>query len=462
MIRKGCQIRLPFFIVLLLAYFDRMTLKARIAAVRKFLEVDIWRVKISTLPKWTAIWYQQLRVLIISISEFGKDRGTETASALTYFSVLSVVPVLAMAFGIAQGFGLEKYLTTELNRFFGSSQSTVLDTALDFAKNMLETANGGVITGISFVFLMYAVLRLLNNIEIAFNQIWQTKSRSWQRKLSDYLAIIIIGPIFIILSGSVTALVATQLDQLAQEYEALAYLKPVISFSRYILIWVMLTLLYLIFPNTRVKIFPAFMAGIVAGTAYEVVQIGWIEAQVFLSKYNAIYGSFAALPLFLIWLQLSWTIILFGAEYAFATQNANSWMYESKKMKLSYRHRRKVTLLILRHITKNFEVGDKPLSISELSAIVQIPYRFIREICLELMEAGILNQVNTEDESEAFQPAIDISDLDLFTVLRKVDMVGYNQLKNDEDEHFRDIAKVFEEIDGVIKSSKGNRLIKKL
>ncbi len=439
-----------------------MSVKARIQSVRKFLEVDIWNVKISTLPKWTAIWYQQLRVLIITISEFGKDRGSESASALTYFSVLSLVPVLAMVFGIAQGFGLEKFLITELNRFFGESQGAVIDTALEFAKNMISTANGGVITGISFVFLMYAVLRLLNNIEVAFNQIWQTKSRTWQRKLSDYLAIIIIGPIFIILSGSVTALVATQLDNLASQYEVLAYFRPLISFSRYILIWILFTLLYLIFPNTRVKIFPALIAGIVAGTAYEFVQIAWIEAQVYLSNYNAIYGGFAALPLFLIWLQLSWTIVLFGSEYAFATQNANIWHYESKQMQLSTRHQRQVTLLILRHIVKNFEVGGKPLTVSDLSAIVQIPYRFVRDVCRDLVHAGILNPVSSEDETECFQPAVDIAGLDVFTVLRKMDMVGFNELKADDDEHFRVIGNLFTHLDANIKGSDDNKLIKQL
>ena len=124
-----------------------MSLKNRIQSTRNFLEVDIWNVKISTLPKWTAFWYQQLRILLITISEFGKDRAVETASALTYFSALSFVPVLAMAFGIAQGFGLEKFLIEELNRFLGGSgQSGVLDQALSFAKNMLATANGGIIT----------------------------------------------------------------------------------------------------------------------------------------------------------------------------------------------------------------------------------------------------------------------------------------------------------------------------
>ncbi|MEM9324534.1 MAG: YihY/virulence factor BrkB family protein [Bacteroidota bacterium] len=439
-----------------------MTLRQRINSIRQFLEVDLWKVKISTLPKWTAIWYQQLRVTIISITEFTKYRVSETASALTYFSILSIVPVLAMAFGIAQGFGLEKYLTAQLNNLFGESQGEVMEQALTWAQNMLASANGGVITGISFVFLVYAVLRLLNNIELAFNGIWHTRSRSWQRKLADYLAIIIVGPIFIILSGSATALVGTQFNQLARNFELLAYFKPLLFFLRYILIWISLTLLYLIFPNTKVKIIPAIVAGILAGTAYELVQLGWVQAQVFLSKYNAIYGSFAALPLFLIWLQLSWTIVLFGAEYAYATQNANLWQHDLKSMKLSNRHRWEVTFLVLRHIIKNFEQGDEALTVSDLSSKVQIPYRFVRDVCQDLTDAGVLNQVNTEDDTEAFQPAMDIAKLDMHTVMTKVNERGFDSLKADDDEVFKRIESVMMELESSIKSAPANRLIKQL
>ena len=246
------------------------------------------------------------------------------------------------------------------------------------------------------------------------------------------------------------------------EYEVLGYFKPLISFSRYVLIWILFTLLYLIFPNTKVKTIPALVAGIVAGSAYEVVQIGWIEAQVFLSKYNAIYGTFALLPLFLIWLQLSWTIVLFGAEYAFATQNANNWSYEGQGMKLSVRHHRKVALLILRHIVKNFEVGGKPLTTSDLSAIVQIPYRFIKSICQELCEAGILVKVEVNEETDSYLPAIDISGLDVFTVVRKLDMVGFNKLKTNDDDHYEQIDSLFSSIDDSLRSVEANKLIKQL
>ena len=428
---------------------------------KQFFEIDLWNVKISSLPKWKSTLYQQLRIIVISFAEFTEDRVSSIASSLTYFSALSIVPVLAMIFGIAQGFGLEEYLTNELNKIFGDTQEGVFTTALDYAKRMIATAKGGVITGISFTFLVYAVIRLMSNIETAFNHIWGAKGRNWDRKLADYMAIIVFGPLLLILSGSVTTFIEISLDNLSKVYNLLDYLKPLIFFSRFIIIWLLFMLLYLIFPNTSVKVMPALIAGILAGTLYQLVQIGWIKSQVYLTNYNVIYGGFALVPLFFIWLHLSWTIILFGAEYAFAMQNATIWRHKSKSIKMSNEHHRKVTILILRHIVKAFETGDPPLNLNQLSNKVDIPYRFVRNVCIEMEKAGILCKLERRDE-EVFQPAIDISKLDMVTVIEKLDKVGFSKLKTDNDELYQKIEKMTNDINETIKTSKSNILIKKI
>ena len=434
----------------------------RLPRIRQFIEVDLWKIQLADVSKGRRLFYQQLKVWTIAISEVVKDKISEKASALTYFSILSVVPVLAMAFGIAKGFGLEKYLDDELNNFFqGSGQTTVLDTSIDFAKKMIETANEGVIAGISLVFLIYAVLRLLNNIESAFNHIWQTKSRNWQRKISDYLAIVIIGPILIILSGSGTFLVTTSLNDLSSSYDVLNYLKPLLAFSRYFLIWIFLTILYLIFPNTKVRFLPALVAGILAGTVYELLQIAWINGQVFLTRYNTIYGSLAVLPLFLIWLQLSWTIILFGAEYAFAFQNVNTTHYKSDEFNLSITHRRSILLLILKFIVQNFKDGLKPLTVSETSEAVGVPYRYVLDICRELESAEIVNKVATDDD-EAFQPALDINKLDISLVMNRLDSCGVNEPLREYNGHYQDIQEAVQVLKETVKSSPANKLVKDL
>jgi membrane protein len=442
-----------------------MTAYQYVHSIRKFIEIDLWKVKISTLPRPKAFVYQQLRIWIIAIAEYKKDKIVDKASALTYFSLLSIVPVIAMAFGIAKGFGLEDRLESELDNLLFGGQEAVLHQVLEFSKRMLNEADGGIISGISFVFLLYAVLRLMYNIELAFNDIWDTKSRSWQRKVSDYIAIILLGPVFTILSSSATVFVTSTVQSLMKEFEFLGVFQPAIlfalRFTPYIIISTLLILLYLIFPNTRVKFFPALIAAILAGTAFQLTQWAWINGQVYLTRYNTIYGTFAALPLFMIYLQLSWLIVLFGAEYAFAIQNANVWEYRNTEMQMSQHHKKKVTLLILRHLVKNFELGNKPLTISELSSIIQIPYRFIKEILRELESVGLVNKLRDE-EHEKYQPGMDINRIDIYTVFRKLEYKGFNELKTGEDDLFKEIGELLEGIEVDTKGSSSNRLLKDL
>ncbi|MFT4736627.1 MAG: membrane protein [Cyclobacteriaceae bacterium] len=436
-----------------------------ISSFRKFVEIDIWRVKISTLPRSKAFLYQQIRIWIIALAEFKKDKIVDKASALTYFSLLSIVPVIAMAFGIAKGFGLEDRLEKELDVLLFGGQEEVLSQVLEFSKRMLIEADGGIISGISFVFLLYAVLRLMYNIEMAFNDIWDTKTRTWQRKVSDYIAIVLLGPVFVILSSSATVFVTSAMQSLTSEFEVLGLIRPAIffalRFTPFVIISCLLILLYLIFPNTRVKFWPAFIAAVMAGVAFQLTQWGWINGQVYLTRYNTIYGTFAALPLFMIYLQLSWLIVLFGAEFAYATQNANVWEYRNTEMQMSTSHRKKVTLLIMRHIVKNFQLGNKAMTISELSLVIQIPYRFIKDILREVESVGLVTRL-MDEEHERYQPGIDIDRLDIFTIFRKLEYKGFNDLKSGEDELFEEIEGLLEEIEQGIKDNPANKLLKNL
>ncbi len=438
----------------------------KIAAFRKFLQVDLWKVKVKSLPKGKAILYRQLRILMITFSEFQKDKCPEKASALTYFSLLSVVPVVAMAYGIATAFGLEKYLMDELELYL-SGQGEVLDYIMTFSNQMLTTANGGLISGISSVFLLYAVARLLNNIELAFNDIWATeKGRSLKRMLTDYMSVIFLGPIILILSGTVTVFITGQMESLTESIGFLGFLKPGILFLikliPYTLIWFLLFLVYIVFPNAPVKIKAALIAGIIGGTIYQLLQLGWIEGQVFLSKYNAIYGTFAALPLFLIWLQLSWMVLLFGAELAFAIQNVSSWSYDNEELHINMRTRRKLTLLVMKRIIVHFEKMQGPISFEKLSGELIVPHRFVREVLNELENSGLILRVKSDDD-ELFVPGLDINKIDIATVLAKLEQIGLDNLpQQNQNKEFGVMDDAIEEITAVIKKAPANKLLKDL
>ncbi len=432
--------------------------------LRRFVEVDLWRLKLKSLPKRKKWWYGFIRVWIIAVKEFIDDRCTEKASALTYFSMLSIVPVLAMLFAIAKGFGIEKLLEEQLTTIL-SSQEEMLHNVLPYAQNMLNSANGGIITGISLVFLIYTVIRLLINIEGAFNDMWDIKrSRRWERKISDYVAVILLGPVLLIVASSATVFVTGQIQSVIADFEVLNPIKSGILFLLkllpYTLAWLLLFLLYIIFPNTRVKFFPALMAGILAGTLYQLTQWGFINLQFAFARYNAIYGSIVFIPLFLIWLQLSWLIVLFGAEFAYGAQYVDEWTMKSDSLKVSLTHKRKLMLVLLYRIVKKFEQKEGAISLSELSGHVNVPRKYVTDICHELDRSGLITKV--ESESIAYQPSFDINQMSLHTVIEMYEDEGMDDFDPKKSEVFESIEKALEEIEASWKNGEADVLIKDL
>ncbi len=398
-----------------------------------FLQHDIWRFSIRNMPKWKALAIRQLRVVLLAIRGFTEDKLSLRASALTFYSTLSVVPVVAMAFGVAKGFGLQKTFEQEIKRrFYG--QEEVLDWVIKFANSFLENTKGGLIAGIGLVILFFAVMKMLGNIESSFNAIWQIRTpRSWFRKFSDYFSLMFIGPVLLIMSSSATVFITTQVTRIVQEVSLLGFFSPIIFFLikliPYVLIWLLLMLVYMIMPNTKVNFKSALLAGIIAGTLFVLVQWAYVKFQIGVSRYNAIYGSFAALPLFVMWLQISWLIVLFGSEISFANQNVEKYEYESDALNLSQFNKRVLVLLVMHRIVKNFQVGKRPYTAKELSLHLEIPIRLVRETLYLLKESRLVVETVTKNEKlTAFQPAIDIQKISISSVTKALDHIGVNRL----------------------------------
>ena len=329
-------------------------IKISINKLIQFLEVDVWRTSLASLPRFKSFVYRIIRIVLLAIKGYQKDDCASQASALTFLSILSVVPVLAMAFGVSKGFGLEKGLQAYVLKSFAGHEDIMMQS-FEYAQKMLDSTRGGLIAGIGLVILLYTVMRLLNNIEVTLDKIWEiTKHRTFVRKLTDYLAIILIGLILVILSSSATVFISTQIKYLSEQISLLGAVQPLILFGikliPYTLIWLLFTLTYIILPNTRVNFKSALIAGIIAGTLYQLLQWGYINFQVGVSRYNAIYGSFAAFPLFLIWMQFSWLIVLLGAEISFAHQNADKYQFDNDTLQISPRHKKLIALLIVKKI----------------------------------------------------------------------------------------------------------------
>lgn len=432
--------------------------------LRRFLEIDLWRIKLKSLPKRRRLLFAFIRIWVISIKEFIHDKCAEKASALTYLSMLSLVPVIAMAIAIAKAFGLRKLMEEELKKYF-SGQDEILDNVLPAVDNMLNSTGGGVVTGISIVFLIYTVIRLLMNIEAAFNDMWDIKqSRRWERKISDYVAVILLGPVLLIVASSATVLVKDTIQNFVINIEFLGQLRSGIVFLLkllpYTILWFLLFGLYLIFPNTRVKVFPALMAGVIAGTLYQLNQQAFISLQFAFARYDAIYGSIAFLPLFLIWLQISWLIVLFGAEVCYGIQYVDQWEINSEALKISYSHKRKLTLLLLYRVVKKFEKGEGAMSLNDLAAMVNIPRKYVIDISYELEKCKLITRVDAEET--AYQPGLDINKMDLFTVLKRLENEGMGDFDPKKSKAFQSIESALINIEDKWKGTDLNRLVKDL
>ena len=264
-----------------------------------------------------------VRKAILTVRFFTEKRVMAEAAALTYSSLLAMVPILAVVFAIARGFGYNKYIEKWfLNSL--SSQPEAANVIVGFVNSYLVHIQGGVFLGVGLIFMLYTVLMLVNNIEETFNQIWQVNNaRPIMRSLANYLAMFLLFPIIIIVSMGLSIVMTT----LADKIDDILVLGPVVSklldLSPSLLLSILFIVLYVYMPNTKVRLSCAIVPGILAGLAMHVLQLFYIYAQIWVTAYNAIYGSFAALPLFMLWVQFSWTICLFGAQLTYTNQNLN-------------------------------------------------------------------------------------------------------------------------------------------
>ncbi len=442
-------------------------LKRYINIIVLFFKNEIWNVEEEKLPVYKKIPLNILKVLVITIKNFGKDNTPIYASALTYFSMLSIVPVIAVGFAIAKGFGLESILEEEIAKSL-AGQEEVAAYLLSFAKSMLSNTKGGILAIVSIAVLLYTVLKLFHQIEVSFNTIWKIeKQRTFIRKFTDYLAIVMIAPILIVLSGTLNVYVTTILRDFGQHSGYSEYISPfiflMIKFVPYILIWLLFTLLYLIIPNKSVKFLHAMAAGIIAGTAYQLLQYFYITLQIGFSRYNAIYGSFAALPLFLIWLQMSWNVVLAGAQIAASFENLRSYGYKNTYPFLSQTDKRRLSLMILKKIVDRFKAGLPAPNIEDLSEESQLPVLYVTKVVDELCKVGLISKIANDANQEAYQPAIDIAKLSFALVIDRITDYGETKLlKATQDEDFEKINRLLDDFNRNIKTVFSNTLIKDL
>jgi len=435
----------------------------------KRLNDAVWHTPLSELSKRKTFLIRQLRILFIAGRSSLKDKVQLRASALTFYTLLSIIPVIAIAFAIAKGFGLDQNLEGMItNSKDFQSYSQILDPLLERARLTIQETRGGYIAGVGVIILFWSVISLLGQIESSFNHIWQiSSSRAWYRKFTDYLTIMIFAPVLLILSSSITVFISTELTDFMSKAPILSYFKPVISFlikfAPYFLTWIILTILFIIMPNAKVKFMPALISGIVAGTLLKILQWVYLDLQFGITKLSAIYGGLAAIPLFIIFLQTTWIIVLVGAELSFANQNISQYEYESEALSVSHFHKRALVILIMNMIIRNFATGEKPVSAEKIGKTLKIPVRLARDILQDLSNVNLISVILEKGRIERFyQPALDINKLTVSYVLSRLDKKGIEQPAMIKNKDYEKIISMLERFDKLSAKSDSNILIKDL
>jgi membrane protein len=433
----------------------------------KRLNHIIWHTPLSEISRGKTFIFKQLRIIILAAKGFYNDKVQLRASALTFYSLLSIIPIVAIVFAIAKGFDVVDKIKILVQEKFPSQQEN-FRWLLTEAETAIKGTSGGYMAGIGIIIFFLAVMSLLNNIESSFNHIWQIRtSRPWHRKFTDYLTIMLIAPVFIILSSGINFFISTKLPDYMLNAPILDFFKPVISFlvkfAPFLLSWIALTVLFIVMPNAKVKFVPALISGIIAGTILQGIQWLYIDLQFGITKLGYLYGSFAAVPLFIVWMQSSWIVVLLGAEISFANQNLARYELESEALHISNYQKRALIIMILHMIIRNFTLGEKPISASYIAANLKIPVRLARDILQDLNSVNIVSMIHENEEKERlYQPAIDINRLTVSYVFSKLDKKGVEQIMVIRNKEYERVITMLEKFDRLIAKSDYNILIKDL
>ena len=376
----------------------------------------------DTKPSWMV---KGVKIINLSVRSF-LDRDLQMrACALTYNTVLAVVPALAMLFAIARGFGFQNLLQSELFKYF-PAQRQALENALTYVDNYLAQASQGVFVGIGLILLIWTLVSLMSNVEDTFNHVWGvTTKRSLQRKLTDYTALFLLLPVLMVCSAGISIFMSDAVQHVFGDNMLSPFVHRLLEYSPLVISWLIYTAAYCLIPNTKVRFTGALVAGVLCGTLFQVVQWLFVTGQIYVSKYNAIYGSFAFLPLALMWMQLSWLITLSGVVITYAWQNFDSFAYRDKAKGVSQTYANHMAIAVLAVAAHRFKRREKALTRHELITDYDIPGPLADKLFARLQRAGLITAIAQAVEDEvAYQPSCDPDDLTLSMVEKALVNLG--------------------------------------
>lgn len=422
-----------------------------------FIGHDVWVKRETDFSSRKGWWLvRQLRLILYTGRGVQNHNTFLRSSSLAFYTIMSLVPMLALAFGVIKGFGLEKTLENYLfERFAGSEY--MIGTAFDFINSVLERTSGGIVAVTGLAVLVWAAVSVFGNVEGAFNAIWEVQSsRSITRRASTYTAVIFLMPLLIVM----LTIIFSYVRSLIGNYASIPY-NVLYIIGSFLLVWILFSGAYKMIPNTKVKLSCAFKAGLVASVVFFGFQYFYVALQNGVSSYNIIYGSFAAIPLFLFWVQVSWQIVLFGAELSFAYQNVDSFVQEQNAANVSYAGRRKVMLASLLVVIRSFIDREGGVSSETIAKELKLPVRLVRDVNYALVEAKVIVAVASgkSQKTNMYIPAQDVHGMKLCDVLYLVENVGTDVKVPEEPGYMNCVSNVLDGMEERMASSDANMLL---
>lgn len=397
-------------------------MKQRVQHFREFVQYDLWRhPHVKTQDPKKRLWYRVLQTVILVARGFKNQALVVRANSLSFALLFAFIPMLALIYAIAKGFGFEEMVSEQLAGSF-LAEANVAPVLLEWVERYLETARGGLFVGIGLVVLIWAVYAFFNMLENSFNSIWNVKkTRSFARRMTNYVMTLLLVPILVVVTSGISIFLNST-EILASVLSAIEPLRKfMLRFIPFVATSAVFTWIFTAIPSTQVKFSSAIIPGVLMGFLYQVVQALSMFLVVLFTRMSIVYGAFSAIPLVLIWLHITCWLLLIGAELAFAIQNNELFAYERDLETISRRYKDYVMLYLLSVIIRRFEQGEQPETAHEMATANQLPIRLVQQLLSRLEETNIVRRVLSEQEEDpAFVPAMDTHQITVEKVLGRV------------------------------------------
>jgi membrane protein len=403
---------------------EQRALSSSLIALQKRIQDAIWIPPLDGVPPWKAFAYRLARMVLVVARDLESGDLTLRAMSLVYTTLLSLVPLLALSFSVLKAFGVHNQIEPTLNRFLaplGDQRDEVTHRIIGFIANL----NVRVLGAVGLVLLLYTVVSLVQKIESSFNHIWHVHlPRSLGERFSNYLSVLMIGPILVFSALAVTAGIAT--NALWQHLMAVQPVGALASWigrtTPYLLVISAFTFIYIFVPNTKVRFFPALVGGIVGGVLWQSAGMLFALFVATSARYSAIYSSFAILILFMIWLYLSWLILLIGAAVAFYRQHPEYLVARGGEPGISVRMRERLALTLMSMIARQHVYGGAPWTLEGFTQQLGVTMHAVDLVLDALCDSGLLAM--SGEEQPGYLPARDLESVSVKQLLEAVRRAG--------------------------------------